>query len=295
MYDVIIVGMGIGGITAGIYAKRANLNVLLLDKSAPGGLLNNIDLISNYPGFIDIKGPDLALKLFEQVKSIEIPYKLEEVIKINVNEDIKEVITNSNTYQTKNIIIATGTHPKFLGLDNEKELLGRGLSTCALCDGTFYKDKVIAVVGNGNSALQESLYLAKLAKKVYLLNRKDSFKGEEYLQDKVKNKENIEIKYNVSITKYNEVNNKIESILLSNNEKIKVSGVFIYVGYKANSELVNDLDIINADGRIMVDNNCETKIKGLYAVGDVNDKGIYQLITASNDGVIAIANITKKI
>lgn len=295
MYDVIIVGMGIGGITAGIYAKRANLNVLLLDKSAPGGLLNNIDLISNYPGFIDIKGPDLALKLFEQVKSIEIPYKLEEVIKIKVNEDIKKVITNSNTYQTKNIIIATGTHPKFLGLDNEKELLGRGLSTCALCDGTFYKDKVIAVVGNGNSALQESLYLAKLAKKVYLLNRKDSFKGEEYLQDKVKNKENIEIKYNVSITKYNEVNNKIESILLSNNEKINVSGVFIYVGYKANSELVNDLDIINADGRIMVDNNCETKIKGLYAVGDVNDKGIYQLITASNDGVIAIANITKKI
>ena len=269
--------------------------MLLLDKSAPGGLLNNIDLISNYPGFIDIKGPDLALKLFEQVKSIEIPYKLEEVIKIKVNEDIKEVITNSNTYQTKNIIIATGTHPKYLGLDNEKELLGRGLSTCALCDGTFYKDKVIAVVGNGNSALQESLYLAKLAKKVYLLNRKDSFKGEEYLQDKVKNKENIEIKYNVSITKYNEVNNKIESILLSNNEKIKVSGVFIYVGYKANSELVNDLDIINADGRIMVDNNCETKIKGLYAVGDVNDKGIYQLITASNDGVIAIANITKKI
>ena len=295
MYDVIIVGMGIGGITAGIYAKRANLNVLLLDKSAPGGLLNNIDLISNYPGFIDIKGPDLALKLFEQVKSIEIPYKLEEVIKIKVNEDIKKVITNSNTYQTKNIIIATGTHPKYLGLDNEKELLGRGLSTCALCDGTFYKDKVIAVVGNGNSALQESLYLAKLAKKVYLLNRKDSFKGEEYLQDKVKNKENIEIKYNVSITKYNEVNNKIESILLSNNEKIKVSGVFIYVGYKANSDLVNDLDIINADGRIMVDNNCETKIKGLYAVGDVNDKGIYQLITASNDGVIAIANITKKI
>ncbi len=295
MYDVIIVGMGIGGITAGIYAKRANLNVLLLDKSAPGGLLNNIDLISNYPGFIDIKGPDLALKLFEQVKSIEIPYKLEEVIKIKVNEDIKEVITNSNTYQTKNIIIATGTHPKYLGLDNEKELLGRGLSTCALCDGTFYKDKVIAVVGNGNSALQESLYLAKLAKKVYLLNRKDSFKGEEYLQDKVKNKENIEIKYNVSIIKYNEVNNKIESIQLSNNEKIKVSGVFIYVGYKANSELVNGLDIINADGRIMVDNNCETKIKGLYAVGDVNDKGIYQLITASNDGVIAIANITKKI
>ncbi len=294
MYDVIIVGMGIGGITAGIYAKRANLNVLLLDKSAPGGLLNNIDLISNYPGFIDIKGPELANYLFNQVKSMEIPYKLEEVTNIEVNDDTKIVTTNKDTYEARNVIIATGTYPKYLGLDNEKELLGRGLSTCALCDGTFYKDKDIAVVGNGNSALQESLYLAKLAKKVYLLNRKDSFKGEEYLQDKVKKTENIEIKYNVSISKYNEANNKIESIELSNNEVLEVSGVFIYIGYKANSDLVKDLDITNEEGRIITDGNCETKIKGLYAVGDVNDKGIYQLITAANDGVLAVMNITKE-
>lgn len=294
MYDVIIIGMGIGGITAGIYAKRANLNVLLLDKSAPGGLLNNIDLISNYPGFIDIKGPDLANYLFNQVKSMEIPYKLEEVTNITINDDIKKVTTNKETYEAKNVIIATGTYPKYLGLDNEKELLGRGLSTCALCDGTFYKDKDIAVVGNGNSALQESLYLAKLAKKVYLLNRKDSFKGEEYLQDKVKKTENIEIKYNVSISKYNEANNKIESIELSNQEILEVSGVFIYIGYKANSDLVKDLDITNEEGRIIADGNCETKIKGLYAVGDVNDKGIYQLITAANDGVLAVMNITKE-
>ena len=191
------------------------------------------------------------------------------------------------TYEAKNVIIATGTYPKYLGLDNEKELLGRGLSTCALCDGTFYKDKDIAVVGNGNSALQESLYLAKLAKKVYLLNRKDSFKGEEYLQDKVKKTENIEIKYN-------EKNNKIESIELSNNEVLDVSGVFIYIGYKANSDLVKDLNITNEEGRIITDGNCETKIKGLYAVGDVNDKGIYQLITAANDGVLAVMNITKE-
>lgn len=294
MYDVIIVGMGIGGITAGIYAKRANLNVLLLDKSAPGGLLNNIDLISNYPGFIDIKGPDLANYLFNQVKSMEIPYKLEEVTNIKINDNTKVVTTNKETYEAKNVILATGTYPKYLGLDNEKELLGRGLSTCALCDGTFYKDKVIAVVGNGNSALQESLYLAKLAKKVYLLNRKDSFKGEEYLQDKVKKTENIEIKYNVSISKYNETNNKIESIELSNNEALEVSGVFIYIGYKANSDLVKDLDITNEEGSIITDGNCETKIKGLYAVGDVNDKGIYQLITAANDGVLAVMNITKE-
>lgn len=293
MYDIVIVGMGIGGITAGIYAKRANLNVLMLDKSAPGGLLNNIDMISNYPGLKDIKGVDFSLKLLDQVKGLEVPYKLEEVKEIIVEDDKKIVKTTNNEYVCKNIIIATGTKPKYLGLDNEKELLGRGLSTCAVCDGTFYKDKEIAVVGNGNSALQESLYLSELAKKVYILNRKDTFKGEEYLTEKVKNKDNIEIKYNVSIEKYNENDGKIESILLSNDEILQISGVFIYIGYKANSELVNALDITNDEGRIIINDNCQTKIKGLYAIGDVNNKGPYQLIKAANDGMIAVMHISK--
>ena len=293
MYDIVIIGMGIGGITAGIYAKRANLNVLMLDKSAPGGLLNNIDMISNYPGLKDIKGPDFSIKLLDQVNSLEVPYKIEEVQEISILEDKKIVKTTSNQYECKNIIIATGTKPKYLGLDNEKELLGRGLSTCAICDGTFYKDKEIAVVGNGNSALQESLYLSELAKKIYILNRKDSFKGEEYLIDKVKNKKNIEIKYNVSIDKYNEKEGKIDSILLNNGEILHICGVFIYVGYKANSDLVKELNITNEEGRIIIDNNCETKVKGLYAVGDVNDKGVYQLITAANDGILAVMHINK--
>lgn len=293
MLDIIIIGMGIGGITAGIYAKRSNLDVLMLDKSAPGGLLNNIDLISNYPGLADIKGPDFSMKLMEQVESLEIPYKLEEVIEIIIEDDKKIVKTINNEYICKNIVLATGTEPKYLGLNNEKELLGKGLSTCAICDGSFYKDTEIAVVGSGNSALQESLYLAKLAKKVYLLNRKDSFKGEEYLQKKVKKTDNIEIIYNVSITKYDEENGKISSILLSNGEELKISGVFIYIGYKANSQLVQNLDITNEEGRIITDENCETKIKGLYAVGDVNNKDIYQLVTAANDGLLAAMHISK--
>lgn len=293
MLDIVIIGMGIGGVTAGIYAKRANLDVLMLDKSAPGGLLNNIDLISNYPGLTDIKGPDFAMKLMEQVESLEIPYKLEEVIEIKIEDDKKIVKTNKQEYECKNIILATGTEPKYLGLDNEKELLGKGLSTCAICDGSFYKDTEIAVVGSGNSALQESLYLSKLAKKVYLLNRKDNFKGEDYLQHKVKNTNNIEIIYNVSITKYNEVDGKIESISLSNGDSLKVNGVFIYVGYKANSHLVQDFNIINEEGRILADENCETKIKGLYAVGDVNNKDVYQLVTAANDGLLAAMHISK--
>ena len=174
MYDLIIIGMGIGGITAGIYAKRGNLNVLLIDKGMPGGMLNNIEQISNYPGLMNVKGADFSNKLFEQVKDLEIPYKFEEVTKLEVEKETKKVLTNKGEYITKNIIIATGSKPKYLGLDNEKDLLGRGISTCATCDGAFYKDKPIAVVGSGSSALQESLYLAKICEKIYLLNRKDS-------------------------------------------------------------------------------------------------------------------------
>lgn len=295
MFDIIVIGMGISGITAGIYAKRSNLNVLLLDKSAPGGLLNNIDMISNYPGFSDIKGVDLAFNLFEQVQNVGVPYKLENVTSLE-KQDTKFIVTTDNSkYEAKNIILATGTRPKFLGLDNEKDLLGRGLSTCAVCDGTFYKGKDVCVVGNGNSALQESLYLSKIVNKIYLLNRKDTFKGEDYLIDKVKSTPNIEIVSNASIKEYNETDGKIESVILSNDEEIKCSGVFIYIGYKANTDLVNNFNITNDDGRVIVDNNMETSVKGLFATGDVNDKGPYQLISAANDGMIAAMYIDKHI
>ncbi len=293
MYDLIIIGMGIGGITAGIYAKRGNLNVLLLDKGMPGGMLNNIEKISNYPGLIDIKGSDFADLLFKQVKELQIPYKFEEVISLDVNNDIKKVITRSGEYQASNIIIATGSKPKYLGLDNEKDLLGRGISTCAICDGNFYKDSDVAVVGSGNSALQESLYLANICKKVYILNRKTGFKGEDILVDKVKNTPNIEIIYGVNISKYNEVDGKIESIVLDNEAILNVKGVFIYIGYRPNTDLVKDLNITNLQGHIIVDENFETKIEGIYAIGDVIKKDIYQLVTAASDGIHAVSNISK--
>ncbi len=293
MYDLIVIGMGIGGITAGIYAKRGNLNVLLLDKGAPGGMLNNIEKISNYPGLINIKGSDFASKLFEQVNELEIPYKFEEVTNLRVEDDVKIVTTDRGEYRASSVIIATGTKPKYLGLDNEKDLLGRGLSTCATCDGAFYKDKDVAVVGSGNSALQESLYLAKLCKKIYLLNRKDGFKGEDILIDKVKNTENIEIIYNVNIKEYNEVDGKLESIVLDNGNTLNVSGVFIYIGYRPNTDMFKDLNITNMDGHIIVNENFETKIEGVYAIGDVIKKDIYQLATAASDAIHAVSNISK--
>ena len=293
MYDLIVIGMGIGGITAGIYAKRGNQNVLLLDKGAPGGMLNNIEVISNYPGLMNIKGSDFSEKLLEQIKDLEIPFKYEEVMQIKIQDEEKIVVTSKNEYHTKNVIIATGTKPKFLGLDNEKDLLGRGISTCATCDGAFYKGKTVAVVGSGSSALQESLYLAKICEKVYILNRKDIFKGEKILERKVKNTDNIEIIYNVNVKEYNEVDGKIESIILDNGNKLDVAGIFIYIGYKPNTDMFKDLDILDEQGYIVVNEKYQTKIAGIYAIGDVIRKDVYQLVTAASDAIYAVSNIAK--
>lgn len=293
MYDVIIIGMGIGGITAGIYGKRAGLNVLMFEKSAPGGMLQKIDKIQNYPGFSEISGPDLALNLFNQVKKVGVPFKFEEVIDVEITEEYKKVITKNGTYEAKNIIVATGRTPKYLGLDNEKDYLGRGLSTCASCDGNFYKGEDVAVVGSGNSALQESLYLANIVNKVYLLHRGVNFKGDDALVEKVRNTKNIEIVDGVNIKKINEVEGKIESVTLDNEKTINVKGVFIYIGYKPDTEKFKKLDITNINGDIIVSENFETEIDGLYAIGDCAKKDVYQLVTAASDGCIAVSDIEK--
>ena len=293
MYDVIIIGMGIGGITAGIYGKRAGLNVLMFEKSAPGGMLQKIDKIQNYPGFSEISGPDLALNLFNQVKKVGVPFKFEEVIDVEITEEYKKVITKNGTYEAKNVIVDTGRTTKYLGLDNEKDYLGRGLSTCASCDGNFYKGEDVAVVGSGNSALQESLYLANIVNKVYLLHRGVNFKGDDALVERVRNTKNIEIVDGVNIKKINEVEGKIESVTLDNEKTINVKGVFIYIGYKPDTEMFKKLDITNINGDIIVSENFETEIDGLYAIGDCAKKGVYQLVTAASDGCIAVSDIEK--
>ena len=294
MYDVIIIGMGMGGITAGIYAKRAGLNVLMFEKSAPGGILQKIAMIKNYPGYEEISGIELALHLLKQVQSLKIPFKNEEVIGLEVANDIKKVLTKNDIYETKNVIIATGRKPKYLGLDKEQKLLGRGISTCATCDGFLYKGADVAVVGSGNSALSESLYLSNLANKVYLLHRGQEFKGEEELVNKVKNTSNIEIIYGVNISSLNEENGKIQNVTLDNGRILDVSGVFIYIGYKPDTEIFNELNITNINGDIIVDEVCKTEIDGVYAVGDCIKKGVYQLVTAAAEGAIAVSDIDKK-
>lgn len=290
MYDIIIIGMGISGITAGIYAKRSNKKVLLIDKGMPGGLLNSIDKISNYPGLIDISGPDFANILIEQVKTLNIPYKLEEVIKLALEDNIKEVITSSNTYKTKKVILAMGRKPKYLGLDNESDLLGRGISTCAMCDAFFYKDKDIAVVGSGNSALQEALYLANIVNHIYIINRSNTFKGEEMLVEQVNDNSKIEVITNANIVNINEDNKKIKSVTLDNGKTLNVEGIFIYIGYRPAVEIVPK-SLLDDDGYIIVDNDLQTNIDGVYAIGDIIKKDTYQLVTATSDGARVIYNM----
>lgn len=290
MYDIIIIGMGISGITAGIYAKRSNKKVLLIDKGMPGGLLNNIDKVSNYPGVPEITGPDFAEILEKQVKSLDISYVLEEVKSLELNEETKKVITDKNTYEAKRVVLAMGRKPKYLGLDNEKSLLGKGLSTCAVCDAFFYKNEDIAIVGTGNSALQEALYLANIVGHIYLINRRDGFRGEEMLVENIKKNPKIEIIYNANIKSMNEENNKLSSITLDNGTTLNVKGVFIYVGYRPATEFVPKV-ILDENGYVKVNEKLETEIKGVYAIGDIINKDTYQLVTAAADGARVIINM----
>jgi len=294
IYDSIIIGMGVAGISAAIYAKRSGSNVLILEKMRPGGIINTIDVIENYPGFASISGPDLAFQLFEQVNKLKIPYKMEEVKKVSLAGDIKIITTNQAEYQAKNILIATGRSPILLGLPNEEKLIGKGISTCALCDGYLYKEKEIAVVGGGNSALQETLYLANIVKKVYLIHRREEFRADQELIEKIKNKENIEIIYNAQITELKEENGELTSIVINDQTTIPVSALFIYIGYAPKTDFVKELGITNTVGYIEVDKNYETKIPGIYAAGDIIIKKVYQVVTAAAEGATAAIRFSRK-
>lgn len=291
IYDLIIIGMGISGISAAIYAKRSNLNVLILDKSMPGGLLNNIENIDNYPGYTHISGPDLAEKLLNQLTNLKVEMKYEEVINIEDLKDKKKVKTKSNEYEAKRVLIATGRSQRTLGLEHESELLGKGISTCALCDGNFFKDKEIAIVGGGNSALQEALYLSNIVKKIYLIHRRGEFTAQRETIDKINTIENIEILFNSSVKELVKKNDCLGGIVLNNGEQLNIEGLFIYIGFTPKVDFIKELNITNEAGYILVDDKMETKVKGIYASGDIIKKQVYQLVTGASEGAIAAVNI----
>ena len=292
-YDLIIVGMGMAGVSSAIYAKNSGLSVLMLEKGTPGGLLNRINRIHNYPGYSEVTGPDLGMELFQSINKLNIPYKITEVLKVKVEGDKKVLETSLGEFEAKNVILATGRENRRLGIEHEKELLGRGISTCALCDGNLYKDQEIALVGGGNSALEEALYLSNIASRVYLIHRRDTFRAEAYLVEQVKSKENIEILFNSQVTSLLKEDDILTGIVVNDEKNIPISALFTYVGFVPSNQFAEDLGILDETGYILVDKNYETKVSGIYAVGDCIKKEVYQLVTAANDGVMAIIHIIK--
>lgn len=290
VFDSIIIGAGISGVTASIYLKRANLNILLLDKEYIGGQIVKTSIIENYPGIESIDGASFALKLDKQIKSLDINYKMETVIDIIDKGEYKEVITNKNTYKTKTILIATGRIPRKLGLKKEKELIGNGISYCATCDGYFYKNKDIAIIGGGNSALEAALYLKNMCKSITIINRSSKLKADQYLIDKCSD---INILYNTKITELIEENNKLISLKLNDEKEIKVDGLFVYIGMIPTLSFVDNLNLETYNDYIVVNDKMETNIKGIYAAGDIIEKEMYQIITAASEGAIASNQIKK--
>ena len=285
-HKVVILGSGIAGMTAGIYLKRGGLDVLVVEDNIPGGVLNEIPSIENYPGYEEISGPDLAMNIYNQLTKLGVKILNKKITSIDLNN---KIINNNIKYEY--LVIATGRKSKMLSLEHEKELLGKGISTCALCDGFFYKDKKVAVVGGGSSSLTEALYLSKICKEVIIIHRRDKLTSDKYLIDKVNSTKNIKVLYNSNITKYNQNNNKLTSVTINNKDNLEVEGVFLAIGSIPNSEIFN----VNKDNNyIIVDSNYMTNIDKVYAIGDVIKKDYYQLSTASSDAVVAASNIIKR-
>lgn len=288
IYDAIVVGSGISGMSAAIYLKRANLDILIFESYIPGGQINNTYNVENYPGFTKVDGPTLVMNIHDQINAMNIPLKYEKVINVT-KEDNFIVETNKEKYIAKNVVIATGRTPNKLGI--EDEFIGKGVSYCALCDGALYKDLEVVVVGGGNSAFEESLYLSKICKKVTILNRSENLRATKILQEEVFSKQNIEIIYNCTIDSINSENEKIVSVN-TNKGIINCSGIFIYIGLTPNLDYLN-IDVNKENNYIIVDNSMRTNIKGLYACGDVIKKDVYQIITAASEGAIAATSLIK--
>ena len=285
-HKVVILGSGIAGMTAGIYLKRGGLDVLVVEDNIPGGVLNEIPSIENYPGYEEISGPDLAMNIYNQLTKLGVKILNKKITSIDLNN---KIINNNIKYEY--LVIATGRKSRMLSLEHEKELLGKGISTCALCDGFFYKDKKVAVVGGGSSSLTEALYLSKICKEVIIIHRRDKLTADKYLIDKVNSTKNIKVLYNSNITKDNQNNNKLTSVIINNKDNLEVEGVFLAIGSTPNSEIFN----VNKDNNyIIVDSNYMTNIDKVYAIGDVIKKDYYQLSTASSDAVVAASNIIKR-
>ena len=290
MYDIIIIGAGPAGMTSALYALRANKKVLLLEGKAYGGQILNASKVENYPGVSSISGFDLATNMYNQIIEKGAELKYETVI--NITEDLK-VTTSNDTYEAKSIIIATGAQNRKLNLPNEVEFIGKGVSYCATCDGNFYRGKDVAVIGGGNTALEDALYLSDIANQVYLIHRRDEFRGEDKYLDEIKTKSNIEIILNSQVTSING-NDVLESITINDDRTININGLFIAVGQEPKNEVFANVIDIDEKGYIKTDDGVHTNVPHIYVAGDCRNKPLKQLTTAVSDGSIAATMAIKE-
>lgn len=292
MLDLIIVGAGPAGLSACLYASRAGLDVLILDMAAPGGKLNVTAQIENYPGVKPSPGPEIAYQMYESALSFGAKMDYQEVVEIKDCQDYKEVVTTKQTYQTKYVILATGTKERQMCLPKENELVGRGISYCAVCDGPFFKGEDVAVIGGGNSALEEAIYLSSICQNVHLIVRRDVFRADKIIQDRLKEHENIIVHFKKKPFEILEDDHKVKGLILidsetNEKEELLVNGIFPFIGLDPMNQCVEKLGIINAQGYIDANENMETKVPGIFVAGDVRNKNLRQVVTATNDGAIA--------
>lgn len=287
MYDLVIVGGGPAGMTAALYAARANLKVAIVEGFIYGGQMQKTDCIENFPSYDSISGEDLSEKMEDQMFTYSVDEMFGYVTKIIPKDNYNTLLlSDDNTIDTKTVLIATGAKHKLLNVPGEQELTNKGVSYCALCDATFFKDKELVVVGGGDSALEEALYLTNYASKVTIVHRRDEFRAQLYLQEKVKANPKIEFALSDEVVSINGTD-KVQSVTLKSGKTLKTDGVFIYVGQKPSTNFVSDLGITNGAGWIQVNSHFQTQIPSIFAAGDCIDKDIRQIVTATGDGANA--------
>lgn len=292
-YDIIIIGGGPAGYTAALYATRAGFSTLLIEKMSAGGQLALTGMVDNYPGFEEgVDGFTLGMKMQSSAERFGAKTEYAEVTELDLNGNIKKVITDSGEFSCRAVIIATGANPRELGLAGENEFLGRGIHYCAHCDGRFYKDKTVIVVGGGNSAAADALYLSRLVKKVYLVHRRDTLRATKIYHEPLKSAENIEFLWDSQITEFISdqkiTGAKAQNIKTGETKDLLVDGIFVSIGRKPATEFLKNDITLDENGYIIADETTKTNIDGVFAVGDVRTKALRQVVTAVSDGAVAV-------
>lgn len=292
LYDVIVIGGGPGGYTAALYAARANLSVAILEKLSPGGQMGTTDVIDNYPGFPQgVNGFELAMQMKEGAERFGAQTQLAEVTQVELAGQVKTIHTSGGDYQARTVVLATGAHPRELGLPGERELRGRGVSYCATCDGMFYRGKTVVVVGGGNTAVSDVLYLSRLCEKVYLVHRRDTLRASKVYLDPLQKAENVEFVWDSEVKQLLR-DQAVTGVRVRNKKTgkerdIPCGGVFVAVGYLPNTQLYRGQVELDEAGYVLADETTQTNLPGVFAVGDLRKKPLRQVVTAASDGAVA--------